>query len=130
VSSDSPTLPTAFLRRAADALAAAGDRIVLGPAVDGGYYLLGMKAPHTRLFEDIRWSTEHVAAETRARAEALGLAVVTLPTWYDVDDRDGLMRLFNELCGASASAGSRANGYRAPVTMECLTRLGLAARME
>ena len=66
---------------------------MLGPADDGGYYLLGMKQPHPHLFADIAWSTGGVAAATRARAAALGLDVVTLPTWYDVDDAASLDRL-------------------------------------
>src|SRR6516225_1498290 len=77
LNADSPTLPASALCQAAEALAAPGDRVVLGPAEDGGYYLLGMKARHGRLFEDIRWSTENVAAETRDRAATLGLEVVT-----------------------------------------------------
>jgi glycosyltransferase A (GT-A) superfamily protein (DUF2064 family) len=57
LNSDSPTLPTELLCRMAAALAEDGDRVVLGPADDGGYYLIGMKAPHAALFEDIAWST-------------------------------------------------------------------------
>src|ERR1700735_3202134 len=73
LNSDSPTLPTAQLSRAAAALAEAGDRVVLGPAEDGGYYLIGMKAAHAHLFRDIEWSTDRVADQTRARIQALGL---------------------------------------------------------
>ena len=58
VNSDSPTLPTAVLIRAARALLAPGERVVLGPAEDGGYYLLGMQQPHAQLFADIAWSTD------------------------------------------------------------------------
>ena len=61
LNSDSPTLPTAYLRRAAAVLAMPGDRAVLGPAEDGGYYLLGMKRTHASLFADIDWSTDRVA---------------------------------------------------------------------
>jgi uncharacterized protein len=97
LNSDSPTLPTAYLTAAATVLAAPGDRIVLGPSTDGGYYLLGMKRPHRRLFENIDWSTERVTAQTLARARELGLAVCQLPTWYDVDDIDALRLLVGEL---------------------------------
>ena len=79
VNSDSPTLPTALLARAANALLAPGERVVLGPADDGGYYLLGMKQPYAHLFADIAWSTSEVAAATRERATSLGLEVITLP---------------------------------------------------
>src|ERR1700710_907329 len=53
LNSDSPTLPTEVLVHTAVALAAEGDRVVLGPANDGGYYLLGMKAAHAHLFAEI-----------------------------------------------------------------------------
>ena len=71
--------------------------IVLGPSTDGGYYLIGLKRPHRRLFEDIDWSTERVAAQTLARARELDLAVHHLPSWYDVDDVDALRLLMGEL---------------------------------
>ncbi|WP_171034256.1 TIGR04282 family arsenosugar biosynthesis glycosyltransferase [Lichenicoccus roseus] len=56
LNSDGPTLPTAFLIRAAALPAEPGDRVVLGPAEDGGYYILGVKQPHAALFRDIAWS--------------------------------------------------------------------------
>jgi len=124
VNSDSPTLPTAALIAAARALLSPGDRIVLGPADDGGYYLLGMKRPHMHLFANIAWSTERVATTTRARADALGLDVVTLPTWYDVDDAASLQRLIDDAD----------DGYAAPATKAWIEqnrphgRLSLAAQ--
>src|SRR5208282_5530259 len=99
LNSDSPTLPTAFLVETADVLARPGDRAVLGPSSDGGYYLLGLKSAHRRMFEDIAWSTAHVAEQTLERAREIGLEVHLLPVWYDVDDVDGLRRLHAELCG-------------------------------
>jgi rSAM/selenodomain-associated transferase 1 len=97
INSDSPTLPASYLVTAATVLAAPGDRIVLGPSTDGGYYLIGLKRPHRRLFEDIDWSTERVAAQTVARARELDLAVHHLPSWYDVDDVAALRVLVGEL---------------------------------
>jgi uncharacterized protein len=97
VNSDSPTLPVGYLTAAATALAAPGDRIVLGPSTDGGYYLVGLKRPHGRLFEDIDWSTERVFDQTLARAHELDLAVHQLPSWYDVDDLAALRLLVGEL---------------------------------
>src|SRR5262249_12438700 len=58
LNSDSPTLPTSILVEAASMLAQPGDRAVLGPSFDGGYYLLGLKAAHRYMFENITWSTE------------------------------------------------------------------------
>lgn len=95
LNSDSPTLPTNILIQAAKLLAQPGDRAVLGPADDGGYYLLGLKAAHAHLFEDITWSTDSVAAQTAKRAQEIGLELITLPTWYDVDDATSLYRLID-----------------------------------
>ena len=97
LNSDSPTLPTAFLVETAAALARPGDRAVLGPSSDGGYYLLGLKIAHRHMFENIAWSTDQVAKQTLERAREIGLDVHRLPVWYDVDDVDGLRRLHAEL---------------------------------
>lgn len=117
VNADSPTLPTAVLAEAAGAIRAPGDRLVLGPAADGGYYLIGLKRSHRRLFEDIDWSTERVFSQTVERAAELVLETVTLPVWYDVDDFSSLRRLSDELRGASSA------GYPAPHTAAVLRRL-------
>ena len=105
LNSDSPTLPTALLVETAEVLARPGDRAVLGPSTDGGYYLLGLKYAHARMFEDITWSTERVAEQTLARAREIGLEVYQLPAWYDVDDVDALKRLDVELRGADMETG-------------------------
>ena len=97
LNSDSPTLPTSLLLDVASRLALPGDRAVLGPSDDGGYYLLALKSPHRRLFEEIAWSTHEVADQTLERAREIGLPVEVLPTWYDVDDRTSLRRLYGEL---------------------------------
>jgi hypothetical protein len=119
VNADSPNLPTDLLVEAACALARPGDRVVLGPAEDGGYYLIGVKHPHRRLFEEIAWSTELVFRQTLDRAAELGFDPVTLPVWYDVDDAASLRRLRNELLG---KPGSR-DQYPAPNTTACLRRI-------
>ena len=97
INSDSPTLPVGHLVAAAAALATPGDRIVLGPATDGGYYLIGMKQPHHGLFKAIDWSTDGVFRQTLDRAEQLALPVYELPAWYDVDDAATLRVLVGEL---------------------------------
>jgi rSAM/selenodomain-associated transferase 1 len=97
LNADSPTLPTSLLVETAQVLARPGDRAVLGPSTDGGYYLLGLKAPHRRLFEDVTWSSEHVARQTLERAAEIGLDVHVLPAWYDVDDAEALRMLRAEL---------------------------------
>lgn len=123
LNSDSPNLPTAFLAQAARLLAQPGDRAVLGPAADGGYYLLGLKAAHAHLFEDIAWSTDTVAHDTILRAEEIGLPVVTLPTWYDVDDAASLSRLAVDLSELRPSPDMLLP-YAAPATRACLAGLG------
>lgn len=113
VNADSPTLPTRYLVEAARRLAAPGDRAVLGPSVDGGYYLIGLKRFHEHLFRDIDWSTERVLTQTLARAAEIGLEVELLPSWYDVDEPP----LFQRLCRELADDGDeRETGYAAPAT--------------
>jgi uncharacterized protein len=113
LNSDSPTLPTEWLVKAARELARPGDRIVLGPSIDGGYYFLGLKQPHRHLFDDIAWSTEQVARQTLARAADLGLESVMLPSWYDVDDAAALQALIREtLFGIGYSASARTHDAR------------------
>jgi rSAM/selenodomain-associated transferase 1 len=102
LNADSPTLPTSLLVETAQWLARPGDSAVFGPSSDGGYYLLGLKKPHRRLFDDIDWSTERVAQQTLARASEIGLDVHILPTWYDVDDVHALGTLHGELEGGCA----------------------------
>jgi uncharacterized protein len=99
LNSDSPTLPTSLLVETAHVLALPGDRAVLGPATDGGYYLLGLKQAHARMFEGIAWSTSSVAEETLARARELRLDVHVLAPWHDVDDIAALRTLHAELSG-------------------------------
>jgi rSAM/selenodomain-associated transferase 1 len=120
LNSDSPSLPTEYLIRTAALLAAQGDRAVLGPAEDGGYYLLGLKKSHAHMFADITWSSENVAAQTRARAGEIGLELVELPLWYDVDDAAALDRLIEEL-------GADPSGNLAPATARWLEDAGLLA---
>lgn len=122
VDSDSPTLPPAALERAVAALERPGERVVLGPAEDGGYYLIGVKATRGRLFADIEWSTDRVLAQTVARAREVGLEVELLPRWYDVDDGPSLCRLCEELVPDVPASGVLP-GYPAPHTRAYLRQL-------
>jgi rSAM/selenodomain-associated transferase 1 len=90
--SDSPTLPLECLTGAFEALAGGAD-VVLGPCDDGGYYLIGLKRPASRLLREVRMSTPNVTADTLALAHEEGLRVELLPEWYDVDDAAELARL-------------------------------------
>jgi uncharacterized protein len=122
LNSDSPTLPTSLLIETAQVLACPGQRAVLGPSTDGGYYLLGLKSGHRRLFEDIEWSTERVADQTLARARELDLPVHVLPAWYDIDETGGLQMLYAELFQDRPFAASL-RSHRAPRTADQLRRL-------
>ena len=113
VNADSPTLPTRFLVEAARLLGEPGDRVVFGPSVDGGYYLIGLKRFHARLFEEVAWSTERVLAQSLERAAEIGLEATLLPEWYDVDDATCLDRLRRELSGTDEEMEE---GYHAPHT--------------
>jgi rSAM/selenodomain-associated transferase 1 len=112
INSDSPTLPKSILIRAIELLATDGDRVVLGAAEDGGYYLIGLKHAHRNLFNEIAWSTSDVLARTRQRAAEIDLPVELLPPWYDVDDAETLNRLCEELFFAPCLNGA----YPAPHT--------------
>jgi rSAM/selenodomain-associated transferase 1 len=97
VNSDSPTLPASILRDAVRATRLGG--LVLSPALDGGYTLIGVSALHERLYWGIPWSTPEVYAATLARAEEIGMPVTNVPGWYDVDDAASLALLRDELAG-------------------------------
>jgi uncharacterized protein len=93
IDSDTPTLPFAYLERAVSLLSEPEIDVVLGPSEDGGYYLIGLRRLQNELFEKMHWSTAHVLSETMRRAQAKGLKVACLPTWYDVDTPEDLKRL-------------------------------------
>ncbi len=103
IDSDTPSLPIDFLRRAVDLVAAPDIDVVLGPCDDGGYYLIGMRRVWPTLFEAIPWSTAHVLTETARRAEAEGLRVACLPTWFDVDTPEDLERLTASLAAPDSN---------------------------
>lgn len=125
IDSDSPTLPPALLRSAVSSLERAEDRVVLGAASDGGYYLIGLKKAHRHLFSGIDWSTSKVLAQTVERAAELKLETEILPFWYDVDDPATLCQLCNELFSRNGDrwAQSDAVAYSAPSTRSYLSRL-------
>ncbi len=120
LNADSPTLPTRLLRAAAARLESPGDRVVMGPAEDGGYFLLGMKRAHASMFARIDWSTDRVAAQTRDRAAEAGLALDELEPWYDVDEPETLFRLLRDF-----SLGPPPDAYPASHTAACVARFGL-----
>ena len=100
MSSDSPTLPAAYVARAFDTLARDEADVVLGPCDDGGYYLIGLARPQPSLLREVPMSTPHVLRDTLALAAAMGLRAALLPAWYDVDLADDLRRLAAELAAS------------------------------
>lgn len=99
IGTDSPTLPGSYLEQAGSCLAAGEGDVVLGPALDGGYYLIGARREVPELFAPgIAWSTDRVLIETLRRLRALvksqpGFGVRLLPLFYDVDTPADLARL-------------------------------------
>ena len=114
VDADSPTLPTEFVRRACAHLAEPRVDVVLGPCDDGGYYLIGLREAAPELFREMPWSTPAVLDETVARARRLGLRLVLLPSWFDVDRGADLERLRTSMHAPGA--------HRPPRTLAFLTR--------
>ncbi|MEP7147275.1 MAG: TIGR04282 family arsenosugar biosynthesis glycosyltransferase [Acidobacteriota bacterium] len=97
IGTDSPTLPYEFLIDAMAAFREPDTDVVLGGTEDGGYYLIALRRPTPGIFDDIRWSSEHVYRDTLARAQTLGLTRIgELQRWYDVDNPPDLIRLRKE----------------------------------
>jgi hypothetical protein len=122
IDSDSPTLPSSALQTAVTELARPGERLVAGPSEDGGYYLIGMKRAEPRVFERIRWSTEHVYAETVERVHEAGMQLVELPKWYDVDDASTLAIVERELLNGEGPEFATVSGFDARWTREFLAK--------
>ena len=95
IGSDSPTLPALSINKAFDLLA--GADLVLGPSLDGGYYLIGLKSPCARLFKGIAWSSPAVFRDTIKKAKKLKKRTALLNKRYDIDDKNSLLRLKNDL---------------------------------
>ncbi len=114
VGSDSPTLPGEYLEAAFRQL----DRsdLVLGPATDGGYYLIGLTRDPGDLFTGMSWSVATVLETTEERARRMGWDVSRTSLWYDVDNFDDLQRLRRDI----------GSGADAPSTRAVLATLGLA----
>lgn len=104
--SDSPTLPPDRLSQAFARLEAGTD-VVIGPAEDGGYYLIGARRLPTGIFTNIPWGGAGVMRATRAALRRSGAAWSLLDSWYDVDRPDDLDRVRLDLAGPSGSAAPR-----------------------
>jgi rSAM/selenodomain-associated transferase 1 len=94
--SDTPDLPAGVVQEAREVLAAGPARVVLGPAHDGGYYLVGLRGPRPELFRNIAWSGPMVLNATLERARRLSLPVHLLPDWRDLDTFEDLEQFLRQ----------------------------------
>jgi rSAM/selenodomain-associated transferase 1 len=97
IGSDSPDLPIPYLKRAF--LKLKHKDVVLGPASDGGYYLIGLRRPVPGLLDGISWGTEAAFEDTLRQVSDHGLSCSLLPLWYDVDDIHSLALLRSMMIG-------------------------------
>ena len=109
VGSDSPTLPIQYVEHALDLLESRD--VVIGPSVDGGYYLIGFSRHGAWLsiptiFEEITWSTDIVFRQTLGKIQTINARLGLLPPWYDVDTPAGLQLLWDHLFGMDLAGKS------------------------
>lgn len=120
VGSDSPTLPIQYIERALDLLESRD--VVIGPSVDGGYYLIGFSKHGASLsiptiFEEITWSTDVVFRQTLRKIQGVNARLGLLPPWYDVDTPTALQLLQDHLLGLNLAG----ENIPAPQTYSRLT---------
>jgi rSAM/selenodomain-associated transferase 1 len=118
VGTDTPSLPSSILRRAVTLIRR--HRVVLGPSLDGGYYLVGVRGALPDMFRGIRWGGSQVLQQTIARLATLRIRAALAPAWYDVDRWGDLLVLAEEL---RRRAGR--SGLPCPQTAKALAQLGL-----
>lgn len=102
VGSDLPTLPAAIFQEAVSQLAHSD--VVLGPTLDGGYYLVAMKENYPQIFQEVAWGTGDVFASTIARIQRMNLKISILRPWNDVDTFADLQLLKKQLDQSAGSA--------------------------
>lgn len=117
IGSDSPTLPAPLIEMAFVALQQ--DECVIGPAPDGGYYLIGLRRWGDGLFDEIEWDGANVLVQTVRNLQAKELSLQLLPPWYDVDTLDDLYGLQGHLTALRAAGWSDV----APLTWEAIQQL-------
>ncbi len=117
IGTDIPSLPAHHITQAFDLLRTKD--VVLGPSIDGGYYLVGVSRPILEIFEDVEWSTPRVLSQTLDRILRAGNTLGLVPPWFDVDTPDEL-----DLLLAHARATKLATGIDPlPRTHACLSSL-------
>lgn len=126
IGTDTPSLPPKLFARSLALLRMAP--VVLGPSLDGGYYLVGVRGHLPGIFGGIRWGRRLVLAQTVARLDRDGISYRLGPSWYDVDRWSDLMVLCQHLrliTERNPSRGSRSQSNPCPNTTAVLARLGL-----
>jgi rSAM/selenodomain-associated transferase 1 len=118
VGTDTPSLPVSALRRALSLIRR--NHVVLGPSLDGGYYLVGIRGAVPDMFRGIQWGGPRVFQQTIARLQKRGIRAALAPTWYDVDRWEDLMLLAEHLRRLA-----QRHRLPCPETASVLTRLGL-----
>jgi rSAM/selenodomain-associated transferase 1 len=105
IGTDCPHLPTEYVQKAFDLL----DKhdIAIGPAEDGGYYLLAISQDHPCLFEGISWSTENVLKQTIAAIKKNDVSYALLPALFDIDDFESLQMLVRKYPGVIFDTNAR-----------------------
>lgn len=117
IGSDAPDVPVGYINQAFTELRRTD--CVLGPAVDGGFYLIGQPAPGRAVFTGIDWSGVGVLDQTVQRIAALGASLELLPPWYDIDTADDLRMLRGHLAAGDVAG----RPPELPRTREVLQRL-------
>jgi len=102
IGDDTPNLPASLLENARDALTTAD--AVLGPSLDGGFYLIGLNDCPVGLLAEIQWSHTTTLAATMAKLDQFGMKTVLINPWYAVDGPDDLERLRRQLAGDPSAA--------------------------
>ena len=116
IDSDSPDLPASTVQESFKLLLSNQTDVVLGPCLDGGYYLVGMRKPHPQLFYNIPWSTETVLANTLETAKKMSVKTNLLPWWNDLDTFEDLIVFYNKYKNQSFKTnwtGQKTFGYLA-----------------
>jgi glycosyltransferase A (GT-A) superfamily protein (DUF2064 family) len=106
VGTDMPLLTAAHINETRDILDTFRG-VVLGPADDGGYYLIGMQAVHPELFQGVEWGTASVLSDTLSAAGRIGLEARLIRAGYDVDTIEDLRRLERDLRKAPSDLAPR-----------------------
>lgn len=119
IGADTPTLPEEIIIEAFEQLTSQ-NQVVIGPATDGGYYLIGMSQLQPKLFENINWSSENVLTETLARAGEASLTISQLPAWDDIDSPHDLEKLKLEIKAEPALANNTGKYLKALLKIDKL----------